>query len=228
MTTVNPFSQLSGITTAESRQVTERANNDPNEMGVNDFMTLMVAQLENQDPTKPQESTEFLSQLAQFGTVSGVEELNLAMNGLVGSLSSNSGLQAASLVGRDVVSSYNVAPLDDGGTVAGVVELPVSASGMTVEISDLSGNLVHSLPIGPTQAGVIPFEWDGVDANGDSVPPGVYQMTANAIIGGESQAVATFSKVKVESVSMGADGGNVTLNLAGGATMPIANVREFH
>ena len=65
------------------------------------------------------------------------------------SLSSNQGLQAASLVGRDVVANYNVAPLTEGGDFDGVVELPNSVNGLTVDISDIAGNLVAQVPLGP-------------------------------------------------------------------------------
>jgi hypothetical protein len=73
-------------------------------MGSEDFLTLMVAQLENQDPTKPLDNMQFMGQLAQFGTVSGIQELNEAFGGLSAALGSNQALQAASLVGRDVVT----------------------------------------------------------------------------------------------------------------------------
>lgn len=227
MTSVNPYSQI-GLTTQQALQSTQRATNDPNQLGIQDFMTLMVAQLKNQDPTKPQESSEFLAQIAQFGTVSGIEEMNGSLNGLVGSLSSNSGLQAASLVGRDVVSSYNVAPLEEGGVLKGVVELPASTTGLVVQVKDMTGRLVDTVSLGPNPAGVIPFEWDGVGSDGKTLPPGMYSVTANANIGDGTEAVATFTRVKVDSVSMGRGGGDVTLNLAGGATMSLSQVREFH
>jgi hypothetical protein len=76
-----------------------RAND---KLGQEQFLKLMITQLNNQDPFKPLESGEFLGQLAQFGTVSGIQDLQQSFQGLAGSMQSNQALQAAGLVGRSV------------------------------------------------------------------------------------------------------------------------------
>ncbi|UTW46392.1 flagellar hook assembly protein FlgD [bacterium SCSIO 12696] len=228
MQVTNPFSGVGGVSTAEQlASARQQGSNDPNDLGVEEFLNLMVAQLRNQDPTDPQDSSQFLAQIAQFGTVSGIDELNNSLSGLVSSLSGNQGLQAASLVGRDVVANYNIAPLAEGGTYEGIVELPVAATGLTVDVADLAGNLITRIPLGPQSGGVIPFQWDGTNANGDAVTPGPYQVTANAIIDGNAEAVPAFTRVRVDSVSLSGNGDPV-LNLEGGATMRLSEIREYY
>ncbi|MCV6605877.1 MAG: flagellar hook assembly protein FlgD [Porticoccaceae bacterium] len=224
----NPFNSVSGVSTAEQLTAArQRGSNDPNNLGVKDFLTLMVAQLRNQDPTKPQDSSQFLAQIAQFGTVSGIDELNGAVGGLVNSLSSNQGLQAASLVGRDVIANYNIAPLAEGGELNGVVELPTGVNGLTVEVADLAGNLISRVQLGPQSGGVVPFTWDGTNLEGDAVTPGPYQVTASASINGKAEAVPAFTRVRIDSISLSGSGDPV-LNLEGGATMKLSEIREFY
>ena len=224
----NPFNSVSGVSTAEQLAAArQRGSNDPNDLGVEEFLSLMVAQLENQDPTDPQDSSQFLAQIAQFGTVSGIDELNGAVGGLVNSLSANQGLQAASLVGRDVIANYNIAPLAEGGEFNGVVELPTGVNGLTVEVADLAGNLIARVPLGPQSGGVVPFTWDGNNLEGEAVAPGPYQVTATATINGQAEAVPAFTRVRIDSVSLSGNGDPV-LNLEGGATMRLSEIREFY
>ncbi|MGS2724147.1 flagellar hook assembly protein FlgD [Porticoccus sp. GXU_MW_L64] len=224
----NPFSSISGLSTAEQLAgARQQGSNDPNDLGVEEFLSLMVAQLENQDPTNPQDSSQFLAQIAQFGTVSGIDELNNSVGGLVNSLSSNQGLQAASLVGRDVTANTNIAPLAQGGDFGGVVELPTAVNGLTVEVADLAGNLVAQIPLGPQSGGAVPFAWDGTNLDGDAVAPGPYQVTATANINGQAAAVPAFTRVSIDSVSLSGSGDPI-LNLEGGATMRLSEIREFY
>ena len=87
----------------------QQRSND--ELGQEDFLTLMISQFRNQDPFEPMDNGDFLGQLAQFGTVSGIENLNSAFAGLAGSIQSEQALQAANLVGRDVLAATDIGPL---------------------------------------------------------------------------------------------------------------------
>jgi len=98
-------------------------------LGQEDFLRLMVAQLRNQNPLQPMENGEFLTQIAQFGTVSGVRQLNAAFEALSESLYSSQALQAASLVGRRVQVPGGEGYLAEGGGLAFAAEL----AGSTLE-----------------------------------------------------------------------------------------------
>ena len=92
-------------------QAQGRAGNSIEDLGSKEFLRLMVAQLENQDPTKPIDNTEFVAQLAQFGTVSGVQELNQGFANLARAFNVSRGYQAAGLVGRRVATDSNLGQL---------------------------------------------------------------------------------------------------------------------
>ncbi|MEQ8207860.1 MAG: flagellar hook capping FlgD N-terminal domain-containing protein, partial [Woeseia sp.] len=94
-------------------------NSARTELGQEAFMTLMMAQFRNQDPFEPMDNGDFLGQLAQFGTVSGIDELNGAFSGLQSSIQSDQALQAAGLVGRTVLAESDIGTVSNGGGVAG-------------------------------------------------------------------------------------------------------------
>lgn len=192
-----------------------------------DFMTLMITQFRNQDPFKPMENGEFLGQLAQFSTVSGIDSLNSAFAGLSASLQSEQALQAANLVGHDVLAVKDVAYLAEDGDVAGGVELESSAGSVQIEITDRNGELVRRLDIGEQPAGMARFAWDGRNEDGELAASGHYLVTARAVRGSNVESVDTLIETTIESVSLGQYGEGMTLNLPGGETMPLSQVRRI-
>ncbi|MBT8144757.1 MAG: flagellar hook assembly protein FlgD, partial [Gammaproteobacteria bacterium] len=98
------------------------------------FMTLMMTQLQNQDPFQPMEGGEFLTQLAQFEMVAGVNEMQASLESLASSMMSNQVLESAALVGKTVFAELSDAQLDEGGTIEGAIDVPAGASGVRVNI----------------------------------------------------------------------------------------------
>jgi flagellar basal-body rod modification protein FlgD len=209
--------------------------NSVEDMGSDDFLTLMVAQLENQDPTKPMDNMQFMSQLAQFGTVSGVQELNQAFGGLSQALSGNQALQATALVGRDVVVDSNLGLLREVRNADGEMSLALDATvdfdsstaGGMFYVQDTVGRLVYSAQLPPSAGGELKVQWDGRDAQGNELPPGRYRVSAEAQVNGQSTAVAVYAHQRVSSVAVDAATGTVTLNLANGNELPIGEVKQF-
>ena len=197
------------------------------ELGQEDFLTLMITQFRNQDPFEPMDNGDFLGQLAQFGTVNGIEQLNSSMTGLTGSIQNDQALQAANLVGHSVLAQTDVGYLPDGGRLTGAVELNSSVSNIQVEITDVSGQVVQRLEMGEHQAGLARFEWDGRDVNGDVVDPGHYQISTRVVRGVNFESVETLMESSIESVSLGRFGEGLTLNLLGGDTMSLNQVRRI-
>ena len=201
--------------------------NRADQLGQDDFMTLMVAQLENQDPTKPMDNMQFLAQIAQFGTVSGIQELQGSFGDLSSALYANQALQAASLVGRQVVTNSNMAALTSGGSIEASVELPQSSAVTTLYVQNEVGQLVYARELGPAAAGELKVSWDGTDSNGNPMPPGNYRLSTEAMIGGQHQGVSVFTHNTVESVTVDHSGQGVLLNLAGGAQVGTSGVRSY-
>ena len=197
------------------------------ELGQAEFMRLLVAQLNNQDPTKPMDNFEFLSQIAQFSTVSGIQDMQTSLSGLGESMVSTRAIQASSLVGRDVISASNQALYVPGDEISGVVAMPVAASGVQIQVSDSAGQLVKVLDIGNVGAGIHKFSWDGLLADGESIPQGSYQVTASGLIDGAVEALPAFAAAQVASVSIGAGGAEISLNLDGGESVSYADVLQY-
>lgn len=196
------------------------------ELGQDQFFELMLTQLKNQDPLKPMQNGEFLAQIAQFSTVTGIQKLQESFGQLAAGMQSAQALQASSLVGRSVMLSSNSAALAPDGSVSGAVELSASASSVSVEIYDAGGQLVQRLDLGAQPAGQVSFTWDGKNTSGEAAAPGRYTIKAQAASGGQSASVPTLVAAKVESVTLGG-GQGLLLNLAGQGSVSLSDVRQI-
>ena len=196
-----------------------------NELGKNEFLELLVAQLNNQDPMAPQENGEFIAQLAQFSTVEGIEKMNSSMDAMASSFQSSQALQASSLVGRTVVIPSEVAMVDPELGFTGQLALPESSGAVKVNIYDEAGSMVATVDLGAQEAGIHDFTWDGKDSSGNTLPSGQYSFEAQASINGEPVQLATLLPANVDSVSLGVGrGGEMVLNLAGLGSIGLSEV----
>jgi flagellar basal-body rod modification protein FlgD len=195
-------------------------------LGQEDFLKLMVTQLRNQDPFKPMENGEFLGQIAQFSTVSGIQGLQEMFGTLSASLQSDQALQAAGLVGRTAMVNAGHVRLASGAAVGGAVELPAAAADVVLEIADATGTVVRTLPLGTQPAGFAAFTWDGRDPAGAALPDGTYRITARGRIGGRTESLNTLVAARIDSVTLGGSRG-LLLNLANLGPVAFASVRQF-
>ncbi len=197
------------------------------ELGQEQFLDLMIAQLKNQDPTKPLESGEFLSQMAQFSTVTGIQSLQESFSQLAASMQSNQALQASMLVGRSVLAPGDKGALDATTPLSGAVDLPASTTALTLNVYDAGGQLVRHLPLGAQSAGLVQFSWDGITDRGERAAPGTYRVRAEALTADGQTGLQTLMKTRVESVSLGRTGEGLTLNLAGLGPVALADVKQI-
>jgi len=178
------------------------------------FLNLLVAQVSYQDPLKPVEGTEFITQLA---TLTGVEQ-SLKLNGQMEALRAQLGLSAAlsesSLIGRTVTVPTDAVELREGG-VAFSYDLASPAEGVTALITDASGKPVREIGGLPGAVGQrTSVVWDGTDANGVPLPLGRYNISLAATGTTGPAGYNTYAGFKVHSVSF--DGGRPYLDLDGG------------
>ncbi|PLX59784.1 flagellar hook assembly protein FlgD [Sedimenticola selenatireducens] len=207
-----------------SRELEEKKDN---ELGMEDFLELMVTELTHQDPTKPMDNSELATQISQFAAVSGIDELNNSFSNFSDTMISDQALQAANLVGRDVLVPVNTGNLEAGGSIKGVVGVTEPASDVTVRISDASGELIKEIQLGTQPKGEVSFTWDGLDESGEAVAPGQYQIEAQAKVDGESVTPYTLIEARVGSVSIGGAGQGLTVNLAGLGPVSFSSVAEI-
>jgi flagellar basal-body rod modification protein FlgD len=225
---INPLDSagLEGIGLRTTNQLQEAVAQSKERLGQDDFLKLMVAQLRNQDPMKPMENGDFLGQIAQFGTVSGIEDLQSSFRDLAASLVSNQALQASSLVGHSVLASTGRAPLAAGATIRGVVELPTASPLVALKVFDSSGQLVRRMDLGSQAAGTVPFQWDGLRDDGQFAVPGTYFLSAEAEVGGQNEAVETLLENRVSAVTLG-QGGGLVLDLEGIGPLDFSEIRQI-
>ncbi|MDJ0906009.1 MAG: flagellar hook assembly protein FlgD [Woeseiaceae bacterium] len=197
------------------------------ELGQSDFLTLMITQFKNQDPFKPMENGEFLGQLAQFSTVSGIDSLNTAFAGLSSAIQGEQTLQAASLVGHKVLAVTDVGYLEPDGSINGAIELSSSASDVQVDILDETGELLQTMRLGQQSAGLVSFSWDGRTSAGDLVNPGHYRIEARVARGGQVEGSPVAIESTINSITLGQFGQGMRLNLNGGLSMPLAQVYQI-
>jgi flagellar basal-body rod modification protein FlgD len=197
-------------------------------LGGTDFLTLMLAQLQNQDPTSPVDSNTFLTQLAQLSEVQGITSLNSNFSTLSNSLTSNQALQASSLLGHQALVNSSTATIAAGATVTGAVNVPQTTSQVTLSITNSAGALVSQINLGAQPAGLANFSWNGTAGDGSQAPAGTYTLTAQyagATSGGT--AATTLVNGTVESVSMGAGSAGMTLNVAGVGSVPFSSLQQI-
>lgn len=199
------------------------ANGSDNE---DTFMTLMMAQLRHQDPFQPMEGGEFLTQLAQFEMVSGVNAMQEGLNSLAGSMLSNQVLESAALVGKTVFAEAGAARLDEGATIEGAVDIPAGAGAITLEVRSEAGEILRRIDV-PAEAGRQSFVWDGLDTAGQPVAPGNYRISAVVEMDGTSHSGRVLLADRVRSVTLGGRGEAPLLNLAGGGQLGFADVLEI-
>lgn len=190
----------SGLPLTQDRAISSNSDATSAALNQKDFLTLLTAQLKNQDPLKPMDNGEFLAQMAQFSTVSGIEKVNDTLTGMASSTRDARMATATNLLGHQVLVPGNLARPDAEGAVHGVVDLATSAENVIISYSDpLSGEIFHSESLGAQHAGLVGFTWSDlpqslreshgavrvsvatVDADGtQEVGPSVYARVVSA------------------------------------------------
>ena len=197
-------------------------------LGGTDFLTLMLAQLQNQDPTSPVDSNEFLSQLASLSEVQGINQLNTSFAALSNSLVSSQALQASSLLGHQALVASSTATLGAaGGKVTGAVSVPQTSSSVVLNITNSAGVLVQSINLGAQSAGLANFTWNGQTGGGSAAPAGTYTLSAQVNGVAAGTAVSTLVSGTVDSVTMGAGTSGLTLNISGLGSVPFSSVQQI-
>lgn len=191
-----------------------------------DFFALLTQELAYQDPTKPVENNEMISQMTAFSTTDGITQLNDKFESFASSMSSNQALQASSLVGQSVLVEDNTFAIEEGGGAKGKLVTDLPASNVFIYVENQAGEIVQTVPVGDVQAGEFTFSWDGKKSDGESAPTGAYRYRIAGLVDGQASELQAMTYRKVDSVTLAGAGGNVILNLNGGSSMSLTDVVE--
>jgi flagellar basal-body rod modification protein FlgD len=214
--------EVSSIT--GSTQTLASSTSTSTALGKDDFLKLLVTQMQNQDPMNPMDNTEFVAQLAQFSSLEQLQNLNSSFAEQSSLIQSLNNSVVAALVGRTVSISGDQVPLPEAGTVTIGFDLAAPASAATVNVYDQSGALVDTIELSDLEAGSQRLEWDGVGSDGERLAAGTY--TCEIVATGEDGASVTatpFVSGRVDSISF--ENGTAFLSV-NGMRVPLAALRE--
>jgi len=222
-TTLSSLGINSTSKTADS--ATSNTTSGSTTLGQSDFLKLLTAQLNNQDPFSPVDNTQMVAQMAQISTSSGVGDLNSTLKAISDKLAGTSTSDALSYVGKTVLTAGSTAYGRSAGGIAGAVELGAAASDVKVTISDANGNPLKTLSLGDQAAGTVKYDWDGATDGGTAAGTGPFKVSVAAQNNGATVAATGLVWAPVESVSVPSSG-TPSLNVTGIGTVAVGDVRS--
>lgn len=191
-----------------------------------DFLKLMTAQLQAQDPTNPVDNSQFVSQMAQFSQLSATQQLDTDLQSLATNVNTamqtSQVLSSTNLVNREVLVPGSSATYDGTDAVKGAVNVTATGN-VTVQVVDGSGNVVRNIAMGTQSAGLSQFSWDGTDDNGNAVAAGTYTLKAAS----GSASLDTYVAGTVTGVGYGGSSTGTYLQVAGVGGVPLSQVAQI-
>ncbi|MBA4141797.1 MAG: flagellar hook assembly protein FlgD [Nitrosospira sp.] len=188
------------------------------------FLQLLVTQMKNQDPLNPLDNAQVTSQLAQISTVNGIEKLNATIQAMANSFTAGQSLQAASMIGKDVLVPGSTLQFSGGSGRFGI-DVGQAADQVEVTIRNTAGAALRVLNLGAQAAGSQILEWDGKTSDGAQVADGSYSVSVSAMRGDEKIDAQTLTRATVQGVSQ--DNQGVRLNVGTLGTVGLADIRQI-
>ncbi|MPW18582.1 flagellar hook assembly protein FlgD [Paraburkholderia sp. CNPSo 3157] len=189
----------------------------------NTFLQLLIAQMKNQDPTNPMDSSQMTSQLAEINTVTGIQQLNTSLTSLASQLTTNQQTQAANLISSTVLAPGDNFSVASGKATGFGVTLASDATDVQITVKNSAGQVVNTIDLGKQSAGTIPIGWTPVDKSGNALPDGTYTFTATSTSASGTGSPATLSAATVQGVIKQTDG-TPGLVLSNGKTVGLSTV----
>lgn len=217
-TTVADATSTSTATNAAAQAAMKKS------MGMNkdDFMKLFIAQLQYQDPLKPQDPSAMLDQLSQLSLVEQSYNNNTALANLLTAQNNAANLSSVSFIGKEVKANGNSLLFDGSSPASLVFNQIVPTTSNEISITNAAGKVVRTLTTGSTAAGDTSLSWDGRDGNGVLLPAGNYSFSVKGkTVGGNDIAAATFTSGKISGITFASGTPMLTI---GSITLPFADV----
>jgi flagellar basal-body rod modification protein FlgD len=206
--------------------VKDQAKKTNEEMGKQEFLTLFTAQLQNQNPLEPVKNEAFVAQLAQFSQLEALTNMQTSLDGFVTSMSSERMLGSAAFIGKKVAITDTPTQLTAGATMDATLDLPMGASGVQISVQDKQGRVVKNLIEGPQLPGSVTIQWNGKDSAENPVPAGLYSLSAAAVVNGQTVKVPVSTLSTVRAISTNPADGSVSVEVDGGKTMLLSDVKR--
>ena len=229
MSSIDPSQQsLSAILNKLGINSADKSNmpKAKDKLGQEDFLKLMTTQLQNQDPFAPMENGEFIAQMAQFSTVTGITSMDESLKNVAAKLGETRIATAANMLGHSVLVPGKIARTDDDGSVNGVIDLPSAATNVNVVFKSQSGDIIDTISLGNQSSGLVGFAWHGAPIEmTDNDDPIFVEAYANTGKGMEGVNSSIFAEVLSSSAGTGDSG--VMLDVRDYGTISANEVIKF-
>ncbi|MGD9718205.1 MAG: flagellar hook capping FlgD N-terminal domain-containing protein [Sulfurimonadaceae bacterium] len=184
---------------------------DKSILGKDDFMKLLLVELQHQDPTEPMDSEKILTQTSQLAALESSENTKKALEELTSAMKNNQSFANVSAIGKRADLGSDAVAHDEGSTTSFEMYFPEDVYSGTIEITDLEGNLVSTMNIqdqkdangnilSMREAGVYQFDWNGKDASGNEVESGIYRVNATYLSENGQKNTTRVGAYPIESV----------------------------
>lgn len=198
---------------------------DKSVLGKDDFLKLLLVQLQYQDPTDPVDSATILTQTTQLAGIEAAENTNKALEELALSLATSNQFSTIAAIGKTADLGSNAIIYDEGTTSTFEVYFPESIQQGTVQVLDGNGAVIKSLDVGTNPSGVYQFDWNGLDNAENSVEAGIYYVTASYTDQDGNLQETRLGAYPIESVRF--DGGETFVKV-GSSYVPLTSIREVY
>ena len=229
MSNIDPSQQsLSAILNKLGINSSEKSNmpKAKDQLGQEDFLKLMTTQLQNQDPFAPMENGEFIAQMAQFSTVTGITSMDESLKNVAAKLGETRIATAANMLGHSVLVPGKIARADDDGSINGVIDLPSAATNVNVVFKSQSGEILDTINLGNQSSGLVGFAWHGAPKDMiENDEPIFVEAYANSGKGMEGVSSSIFAEVLSSSAGDGDSG--VMLDVRDYGTISANEVIKF-
>ncbi|MDD2652007.1 MAG: FlgD immunoglobulin-like domain containing protein [Sulfurimonas sp.] len=214
---------LNAATNAE--YVAATATKDKSVLGKDDFMTLLLVELQNQDPTEPMDSEKILTQTSQLATLEATDNTNKALSDLAAALGTTQQFSTIAAIGKTADLGSNAIVLDEGADTTFEMYFPDNVSKGTIEITDVNGNVLKTLDVGTNPKGVYQFTWDGTNTAGNALDSGIYYASAKYTNSDGDSLTTRMGAYPIESVKF--DSGKTYVKL-GSSYVELSEVKEVY
>jgi flagellar basal-body rod modification protein FlgD len=197
------------------------------EMGQKEFLLLFTTQLQNQNPLDPMENEAFVAQLAQFSQLEATVTMGDKMTELADAMMGERMLQGSTLLGKRVAVPNGPAILKGGAPISGIITVPNGADNVELNVYSNAGQLVRTIPYGRQMPGDVTVRWDGMNAQGTTMPDGPYRIIATVKSKGEVTQVPISTPDTVKSVTFSAEANDLVLEVSSGGTVNFSQVKRI-
>jgi len=206
-------------------QTTADLVEDKSSLSNDDFMTLLLVELQNQDPTSPTDTESILTQTSELATLESTDKTNKALEDLAASMAASSDFSAISAIGKTADLGSNAITYKEGEDSTFELYFASDVASGNVEILDANGNVINTIPAETGDSGVYSYSWDGKDRAGNTVDEGIYYVSASYTDSTGENKTTRLGTYPIESVRF--DAGETYVKLGSGY-IPLSNVTEIY